>query len=319
MSMVGWVNDDVLELLELQSGVVSRRQLLSSGLAAHDVRRLVRRRELVRIHHGVYLDHTGQPTWLQRAWAAVLAVWPAALCHESAIRAAVGPGRTGKNEQSIHVAVSLGRHLRAPNGVRMHRLADLEPKTRWNLSPPRLRIEEALVDVAAEADDEFGAIAVLADAIQPRRTTARRLRGALDDRSRIARRDFLCGLLNDLDRGTGSVLEHGYLTRVERPHGLPCAIRQAVGEEGRFYRDAHYRDYGLVVELDGRAFHDSASARDRDLDRDLAAAVEGSVTVRLGWGQVFKRPCVTAEQLAALLIRRGWDGAMLPCPDCPPT
>ena len=61
------------EILAAQHGVVSRAQALARGLAPHDLRRLVRRRELAVLHPGVYVDHTGEPTWLQQAWAAVLA------------------------------------------------------------------------------------------------------------------------------------------------------------------------------------------------------------------------------------------------------
>lgn len=68
-----------------QDGVISRAQLGALGAAPHDVRRLLRRRELVLVHPGVYVDHTGPLTWQQRAQAAVLAHWPAALTRESAL------------------------------------------------------------------------------------------------------------------------------------------------------------------------------------------------------------------------------------------
>ncbi|WP_228551872.1 type IV toxin-antitoxin system AbiEi family antitoxin domain-containing protein [Mumia zhuanghuii] len=57
----------VAELLDTQCGVVARRQLRERGLGSHDVRRLIRRRELVRLLPGVYVNHTGSPTWIQRA------------------------------------------------------------------------------------------------------------------------------------------------------------------------------------------------------------------------------------------------------------
>ncbi|MGI8522565.1 MAG: hypothetical protein ACR2K3_04535 [Nocardioides sp.] len=65
----------VRRLLAVQSGVVSRAQVLAAGGTDADLARLVRRRELVRLHEGVFVDHTGQPTWQQRAWAAVLCCW----------------------------------------------------------------------------------------------------------------------------------------------------------------------------------------------------------------------------------------------------
>ena len=37
----------------------------------------------MRLHPGVYVDHTGEPSWLQLAWASVLLCWPAALAGHS--------------------------------------------------------------------------------------------------------------------------------------------------------------------------------------------------------------------------------------------
>ena len=106
--------DDVEELLELQAGAIARWQALADGLTASDVRRLLRRREWVLVHPGVYVDHTGEPTWLQQAWSAVLFAWPAALSHQSALRAFEGPGR--RSDGVIHVAVGRHRRLSAPEG-----------------------------------------------------------------------------------------------------------------------------------------------------------------------------------------------------------
>jgi hypothetical protein len=67
----------IAELLALQSGVISRPQVLAAGGCDHDIARHLRRRIWARIHDGVYVDHTGEPSWKQRAWAAVLYYWPA--------------------------------------------------------------------------------------------------------------------------------------------------------------------------------------------------------------------------------------------------
>src|SRR5690606_35104252 len=111
--------------------------------------------------------------------------------------------------------------------------------------------------------------AVLTDAVRSRRTTVSRIRAVLAERQRFRGRRFVQAVLADIDAGIHSVLEHGYLVRVERPHRLPRGERQA-GEEGprgRVYRDTRYPN-GVVVELDGRAHHDDARSRDRDFDRD---------------------------------------------------
>lgn len=308
---------EIDRLLDLQSGVVSRRQVLAAGGSANDIRRRVRRRQWARIHPGVFVDHTGPPTWEQRAWAAVLTVAPAALSHESAIQAPRLVSGHLPGDGPIHVAVDRRRTVDAPDGVLLHQLACLEPKVQWNLAPPRVRIEQAVLDVAVAAADDFAAIAALSAVVQSRQTTAARIRAALDSRSRIPRRAFLASVLDDVAAGTCSALEHGYLDRVERPHGLPSAARQLrASARGTVYRDADYAAYALLVELDSRLFHDSTTARDRDLDRDLDAAVDGKRTVRLGWGQVFGRPCATATRVAALLRQGGWTGTITACANC---
>lgn len=116
------------------------------------------------------------------------------------------------------------------------------------------------------------------------------------------------------------MLEREYLHRVERRHGLPRGDRQQPDSAGgvEVERDVVYTDFGVIVELDGRAFHGSADARDRDSGRDLAALVERqATTARLTYGQVLRTPCATAAQIAALLRRHGWKGDLRRCPDCP--
>lgn len=311
----------IADRLRVQSGVISRAQVHLGGGAVWDIRRRLRRREWVRVLPGVYLDHTGVPTWVQRGWAGVLYLWPAALAGESAVRAVLGPAwRRYDDEGPIEIAVARDRHIQVPTGYRVRRTTRLEQRVVWNAGPPRMRLEEAAVDVASRQPHEFEAIAVLADICHSRRTTPARVRDAWALHPRLRRRVWLGRILDDIAEGTCSVLEHGYLTRIERAHGLPRGHRQAPLEAGRGseYQDVAYLRHGLVVELDGRLFHDTARARDVDLDRDLdAAALGGRLTVRLGWGQVFDRPCRTTERLVRLLRARGWDAMPTPCgPTC---
>jgi hypothetical protein len=310
------VVDEVSRLLELQSGVISRRQLLAHGVERPALERALRHRELTRVLPGVFVDHTGRPTWLQRAWAGVLHWWPAALADESALRAVAGPGwRRYGDDQPIVVGVDLARTVVAVDGFRPVRMTRLDHVVLWNASPPRIRPEVAGIRVAAAAKGEMSTIGILADLCQSRRTTPTRLLAALQNQNRVRGRAWLGNLLTDLASGTCSLLEQGYLARIERPHGLPRGHRQegAITTQGTVLRDVAYPRHDLYVELDGRLFHDSAEQRDRDLDRDLEAAVDGRQTVRLGWGQVFKRPCWTTSRLVALLRQRGWTDSPTRC------
>ncbi len=307
---MGFDADELSFLLGVQDGVLRRAQLAELGLTYADLQRQLRRNELVRLSPGVYADHTGELSWVQSTWAAVMRCWPAALTHDTAWR------RT----PIVHVAVSHDRRLAAPPGVRVHRMRHFEELVDWRKSPPRVTVAHAALDAAAVAPDELAAVGLLSDVVQGRHATVAQLRAALATRARLARGRWLEDVLDDLALGTNSVLEREYLHRVERAHGLPRAERQvAVTIEGRRVdRDVSYRRFGLVVELDGRTFHDSAAARDADLDRDLDAAVTEAVrTVRLGWGQVMRRACRTARRLDVLLRRGGWEGSMRQCGRCP--
>src|SRR5690606_574412 len=133
---------------------------------------------------------------------------------------------------------------------------------------------------------------------------------------RLPRRALVTDVLDGLEQGADSVLEHAYLRRVERRHGLPRSVRQA-SVVGPDLHDVLYEKQRVVVELDGRAYHSLAGDRYRDLERDIASAAAGHVTVRLGWGQVLGTPCETARRVSALLRVRGWRGQPRRCARCP--
>jgi len=292
-----------------QDGVVSRRQALESGLSRAALEWKLQRGDWMTVHPGVYAAQTGPLSWHQRAWAAVLLYWPAALSHESAL---------GRESEPIHVAVDAVRHLRERPGITLHRMRGFDAKVFWNLTPPRIQYEHAVLDVAEESS-ELDAIAALAQACGSRRTWPARLRDVLASRARCPRRGWFAALLQDIDEGTCSVLEQRWL-EVERRHGLPVGRRQkpANAPGRRMFRDVVYEALGFIIELDGRLGHDTADDRDRDMERDLDAAVDRLETVRLGYGQVMGRGCGTAAKVARILRRRGWSGELVRCPDCPP-
>lgn len=154
-------------LLAAQDGVVSRAQLVATGLRDHDLRRMVRRRELTRLHAGVYVHHAGPPTWRQKAWAAVLVAAPAVLSHGSALQAL---GLEQQHDLPVHVAVDRRRTVVAPGGVRVHFRTGLGDHALWHLSPPRTRVEDAVLDVAACRGRADEVLATMADAVQGGRT-----------------------------------------------------------------------------------------------------------------------------------------------------
>lgn len=314
--MTRWHLGRINELTWDQDGVVSRRQVLAAGATDHDIARLLRRRELTQVCRGVYVNHSGRLTQAQRHWVAVLAFWPAALAHVSALP---DPPTT-----VVHVAVDTARNLRPLPRIVLHRMPDFERRAELDRSPPAIRLEHALIDVLSDelrADDVAAAFAELARVCANRRTTPQRMLQTLADRQRISGRRTLQAMLADLRDGACSVLERGYLHRVERAHGLPRGERQvrstATGRST--FQDVRYRGQGVVVELDGRAFHDSPHDRDRDALRDLAELSRSDlITTRVTYGLVFGDACRTAALIGGLLGRRGWAGRLRSCPECRP-
>ena len=262
------------------------------------------------VHAGVYVNHTGPLTWTNRAWAAVLVTWPAALDRQSVVDAA-GP--------VIHVAVDASRDPEARPGIRVHRLRDFDARVLWNLGPPRVRIEDALLSMCADLEDRISALALASDACRRRRTTPERLLTELGRRPRLRHRAWLCSVLEETAAGIQSPLESAYVRKVERAHGLPHGTRQLREKTsaGVVFRDVLYERYGVAVELDGRVGHELSRDRWRDMDRDLVMATTDRMTLRLGWWHAETSPCMTAGRVAAVLALRGWRGTPRRCgPSC---
>jgi very-short-patch-repair endonuclease len=131
---------------------------------------------------------------------------------------------------------------------------------------------------------------------------------------RHPKRALLSDLLEVVTAGSHSPLEVRYAREVERAHGLPPLVRQASPLSG-YRTDGWYPAYGLVIELDGRAFHSGTNALN-DMDRDNAHLVVGLSTLRFGWRQVATSPCAVAATVAQALARNGWPGAITPCRRC---
>lgn len=312
-------HSEIRRTLARQSGVISRRQVLRSGGTDNDIQRLLRRCEWCRVLEGVYVHHTGPLTALQRAWAAVLYAAPSALAGTDALWAHGVRGFDPRADEPVHVVVPEHRRVTRQPGVRIARLTSFDTVVQGHLSPPRMRLEPAVLQVASASRTEDGAVAVLADACQTRHTTAERLLESLRDTPRIHHRGLLEQILGDVASGAFSALERRFLVRVERAHGLPTATRQRRVNLGQraYVRDVTHVGLGTVVELDGRLAHDRAADRWADLERDIAGAGAGDLTVRVGWLQVLEAHRL-ARGLGALLSARGWAGRPHRCAhNCP--
>jgi predicted transcriptional regulator of viral defense system len=301
-----------LDIVDFQAGVVSRTQALRIGVSADAVRSRLRAGHWQRLQRGVYATFTGEPGWEARLWAALRRAGPdAVLSHHTAAELA---RITDQRSSAIHVTVPRQQHLTPIPGVVLHRSGRIELARHIGTLPPRTGIEETTLDLTQCSPTLDDALAWLARACGAQLTTAPLLRVAMDSRVRVRWRRELALALDDIGDGAHSILELRYIRRVERPHRLPRAQRQARAVSGGLtrYRDALYADFGVVVETDGRVAH-PLEERWRDHHRDNAAIADGLVTLRYSWTDVTQRPCLVAAEVAEALRRRGWPGAPRPC------
>jgi hypothetical protein len=301
---------DFLELLAVQAHVIARAQCAEAGFHAEAIRNRLRYGDWQRLQRGVYACFTGEPAREAQLWAALLRVGPGAvLSHQSAAELY---GLLDGCSPAVHVTVphetNPARRGKIP-GVVVHRSRLLARTRHPVLSPPRTRIEDTVLDLiecSKSFDEAYGWIC---RAIGSRRTTAARIRAALDARPRFSWRRDIDLALGDAGHGALSLLELRYVRGVERPHGLPAAKRQARVRQltGTRYLDNLYEDYLVCVELDGTASH-PASEQWRDKRRDRRNRIErGIETWRFGFLDLRtpRKQCETAAEVAAILADRG--------------
>jgi len=313
---------DWQDLLSLQHGVIARWQAARAKLDVTAIDVQLRRHRWQALYSGVYGAFTGEPSRIAVLWAAVLRAGPdALLSHHTAAEL---DRLSDKPREAVHVTISAPRRVCVTAGecenalprIIVHRLARIDDVRHPSRTPPRTRVEETTLDLAQTSANAHEAISWLIRACSRRLTTDALLLAAIDARRKLRWRNELAAALNDA--GIHSSLEWRYVRDVERRHGLPIAQRQAVSRAGIRTRhlDNLYREFGVAVELDGRAAH-PAEARWRDIHRDNASAAVGIITLRYNWADITMDPCRVANEIACVLRSRGWKGQLRPCgPDC---
>jgi hypothetical protein len=312
-------NADGLRFVELrrrQAGAFTRAQANACGVSDRSLAARCQAGRIQRLYHGVYVDFSGPVPWETRLWAAWLGYGPdAALAGETALRR---HGLDGEWGDVVRLEIPHHRRLRSQPGIVLSRCREFDGRVLWSREPPTVRLEVAVLTVASRRSGPDDAVALVLDACRQRRTTPQRLLAELDRLRQLPRRGLVAQVLRDAAGGVESFLELTYLRKVERAHGLPAGVRQVRVSDDHctVYRDVEYEDYGLAVELDGRAGHEDVRSRWRDMARDNAALMAAKPTLRFGY-QLVSDPCTAAAQVATVLRARGWRDLPIPCgPTC---
>lgn len=305
------MNPEVPSPARRQSGVLTRGQALAAGLTAHQVRWRIEQGSWRTLHRGVYLTNAGVVTWSARAWAALLWAGPGGVL---ALEAAARVWRLQPDEpRIITVGVPAGHGTRTADGVRTVQRGRLASQRVDGL--PVTRAAQTVLDLAdrpgCSLDD---AVALAARACHLGRATAQTLLADLRARGRHRHRAGLELALGEIGVGAESLPEVWFVTRVQRPHGLPEFERQTIETTGT-RTDLKNATFGLNIEIDGRAWH-AGERFHTDRHRDLLAVGRGEVTVRVTFQDLDTGPCRLAADLARALRARGWQGTARRCRSC---
>lgn len=298
-------NAEIRRLSEDQHGMVARWQLLQMGLTPRQVGRRVENERLVPVRRGVYgVGHRPEGNLVKWMSAVLACGHGAALSHRSA--AALWGLIVWNGEAEVLSPYSGKRRgdedenaqFEPPTVRRPRRLDSSETTVVKGI--PVTSIVRTLIDLASVVDAE-------------------RLSGALNEATRR-------GLLNPTElrvevtcargrKGVGTLrrlLEKWHpetvLTRSELEvrfldfldgYGFPKpAVNQRV--EG-FEVDFYWEFYELIVELDGREFHDTNRGFEIDRERTAALELSGRRVLRLTWSMVVHDTRGTYLKLAAYM------------------
>jgi very-short-patch-repair endonuclease len=289
------------ERVRIDHGVVSPAALEELGISDRQRLRRLASGEWRRLPCGVVVLSAFAETFETRATAALTAMPEGVLSHSSAARA----HDRDIDDERMHLTTRPGGRTRL-GGVVVHR-SSLEPMDVTVRHGFRVTtIERTLIDLGAI----LGTAPLrrcIEDALVDRVTTFDRLEDTFIRRARagrggIARARTVLGAIDgqppnesELEAMFERLLLRAALPMPERQVHLPWLEP----EKGRV--DCWYPGPRLVVELDGRRFHERSDAFERDRRRGQMALMAGVRTVRFTHRQVRDRPAEVAEVLRALL------------------
>jgi very-short-patch-repair endonuclease len=286
----------VAERAEGEHGVLDVDELRECGLTSQTISIRARNGRLHCLYRGVYaVGHAGVSV-KGRFLAAVKACGEGAvLSHRSA---AVLWGFMDEDECLPEVTVPARSH-RYPRGIRLHRPVELRDDE-W-LILERIRVTtpvRTIIDLAGDLNAHL-LRDVLRRAIGTRRVRFQQLIRAL---SRVGGRPGVRKLRRVIADGvpTRSELEDIVLHLLNEGGFEEPRVNVALVLDGRrVVPDFRWPSAQVVVEADGKDWHDNPIARAADRERQRLLEAHGESVVRVTWSQAVAQPARTRGRIAA--------------------
>jgi hypothetical protein len=297
--------DGLGRLLEKQSSVASRGQLLALGMKDTAMQYRVRAGGPWQVLlPGVYLAASGIPSTSQRELAALLyagpgsiVTGPMALMHHSIRSGSAADG-------IIDVLVPASRQRLSTGFVRLHRTARM-PARVCSSGPVRLTLApRAVADTVRQLTVRRDVRAVVADAVQLGRCTI----GQLTEELRtgpVKGSAVFRSVLSEVADGVRSTAE-GDLRDVITSARLPMPLFNPSLYDGDLFLgkpDAWWPEAGVAVEVDSRAWHLSAEDWDRTRQRHDRMAAAGVIVLHFSPREIRREPAKVARMIRGALDR----------------
>jgi very-short-patch-repair endonuclease len=295
---------EIARVAARQRGLISLEQLRRVGVSKDAASKRVAAGRLYRVHEGVFAVRYPLLSRNGRFLATVLACGPGAvLSHRSA---AVLWGLLEDLDPSVDVTAP-NRRGRIPKGICAHRDGSLTPVDRTEVHGiPCTSVARTLLDLAGVV-----AVSQLRKAIseaEVRRVldhgAVRRLIKRNRGRRGVARLRVLMDDIHPETKRTRSEMERRFLRMCEKT-GLPHPEVNVPLDAGgvRLTPDFLWRDAGLIVEADGRRYHDTDSAFQLDRRREQRLQLAGWRVSRCTWEQIDREPRNLADTIRGLLAQ----------------
>jgi len=299
------LNRDVLDqILRRQLDVITREQARTAGLTNHALEHRLRPGgPWHRLLPGVYMAHSGTPTYGQEEMAALLYAGPGSVitgsaglrCHH--IR--------GAPSNLVDVLVPEIRQQRDASFTRLHRTTRM-PERVWPFGPLRYALPaRAVADTVRAMTSLRDVRAIVADAVQRGRCGVRQLAEELAAGPRVGSA-LLREALTDVADGIRSAAE-GDLKDLLGRSGLPMPLFNAMvfaGDEFVAQLDGWWPEFGVGVEVDSREWHMSPEDHANTLARGRRIGIHQIIVVRVTPKQIRAEPKKVIED-----IRRTLEGA----------
>jgi very-short-patch-repair endonuclease len=281
-----------------QDGVISRRQLLDSGVSPTSIKRLVANGALDRIAPAIALVRGAPLTYRARLWCAVLST-DGALGYQTAGELW---GFVSTSSADVHVVLPHARRVYPPDWVRVHRAsrdfraivvqAGLPITDRhWTLFDLLPGLPRS--DASALTDRAIQRGWLSSDAVSRHLKRFPRRRG-----NAALRR--LATQLGDGAAADSERLLHRIL-RTADVHGWVANYPIWVDGELAGVADVAIPERKIVLEVDGWAHHSDVARFRRDRTKQNALVAHGWTVLRFTWADLTERPGYVSRTILSVL------------------